>query len=77
MFSQTENFENDCALLFSPRASTIRKHELRLGFFASHSKHKELEKEMATHSSTLVWRILGMVEPGGLQFVGSHRVGRD
>ena len=34
-----------------------------------------LEKEMATHSSVLAWRIPGMGEPGGLQSVGSYRVG--
>ena len=36
-----------------------------------------LEKEMATHSSVLAWRIPRMVEPGGLSFLGSHRVGHD
>ena len=36
-----------------------------------------LEKEMATHSSVLVWRIPGMGEPGGQPSMGSHRVGRD
>ena len=36
-----------------------------------------LEKEMATHSSVLAWRIPGMGEPGGLLSMGSHRVGRD
>ena len=36
-----------------------------------------LEKEMATHSSFLAWRIPGMVEPDGLPSVGSHRVGHD
>ena len=36
-----------------------------------------LEKEMATHSSILAWRIPGMAEPGGLPSVGSHRVGHD
>ena len=35
------------------------------------------EKEMATHSSVLAWRIPGMTEPGGLPSVGSHRVGHD
>ena len=35
------------------------------------------EKEMATHSSVLAWRIPGMGEPGGLPSVGSHRVGHD
>ena len=36
-----------------------------------------LEKEMATHSSVLAWRIPGMGEPGRLLFMGSHRVGHD
>ena len=36
-----------------------------------------LEKEMATHSSVLAWRIPGMGAPGGLQSMGSHRVGHD
>ena len=36
-----------------------------------------LEKEMATHSSILGWRIPGMEEPGGLPSMGSHRVGHD
>ena len=36
-----------------------------------------LEKEMATHSSTLAWRIPGMGKPGGLPSMGSHRVGHD
>ena len=36
-----------------------------------------LEKEMATHSSTLAWRIPWREEPGRLQFMGSQRVGHD
>ena len=36
-----------------------------------------LEKEIATHSSVLAWRIPGMVEPGGLPSIGLHRVGHD
>ena len=36
-----------------------------------------MEKEMATHSSVLAWRIPGMVEPGGLPSMGLHRVGHD
>ena len=36
-----------------------------------------LEKEMASHSSVLAWRIPGTGEPGGLPFMGSHRVGHD
>ena len=36
-----------------------------------------LEKEMATHSSTLAWRIPWREEPGRLQSMGSQRVGHD
>ena len=36
-----------------------------------------LEKEMATHSSVLAWRIPGTGEPGGLPSIGSHRVGHN
>ena len=36
-----------------------------------------LEKEMATHSSTLAWKIPWTEEPGGLQPMGSQRVGHD
>ena len=38
---------------------------------------KTMEKEMATHSSVLAWRIPGTGEPGGLPSMGSHRVGHD
>ena len=36
-----------------------------------------LEKEMATHSSVLAWRVPGMAEPGELLSLGSHRIGHD
>ena len=36
-----------------------------------------MEKEMATHSSILAWRILRPEEPGGLPSMGSHRIGHD
>ena len=36
-----------------------------------------LEKEMATYSSVLAWRILGMGEPSGLPSMGSHKVGHN
>ena len=43
-----------------------------------HSFHfHALEKEVATRSGVLVWRIPGMGEPGGLPSMGSHRVGHD
>jgi len=42
-----------------------------------HFHFHALEKEMATHSSVLAWRIPGTGEPGGLLSMGSHRVGHD
>ena len=42
-----------------------------------HFHFHALEKEMATHSGVLAWRIPGMGEPGGLPSMGSHRVGHD
>ena len=39
--------------------------------------YAELDKEMATHSSVLAWRIPGTAEPGGLLSMGSHRVEHD
>ena len=39
--------------------------------------HKLTEKAMASHSSTLAWKIPGMEEPGRLQSMGSLRVGHD
>ena len=41
------------------------------------SQEDPLEKEMATHSSVLAWRIPGAADPGGLTSMGSHRVGQD
>jgi len=45
--------------------------------YGRYSFNRNLEKEMATHSSVLAWRIPGMGEPGGLPSMGSHRVGHD
>ena len=42
-----------------------------------HFHLQAFEKEMATHSSVLAWRIPGMAEPGGQLSKGSHRVGHD
>ena len=42
-----------------------------------HFHFHALEKEMATHSSVLAWRMPGTGEPGGLPSMGSHRVGHD
>ena len=46
-------------------------------FFTLFFHFHALEKEMATHSSVLAWRIPGTGEPGGLPSMGSHRVGHD
>ena len=40
-------------------------------------REDSLEKEMVTHSSILAWKILWTEDPGGLQFIGSQRVGHD
>ena len=52
----------------------VAKSRTRLSDFTFTFHFHTLEKEMATHSSVLVWRIPGMGEPGGLTSVGSHRV---
>ena len=55
----------------------VAKSRTRLGDFTFTFHFHALEKEMATHSSVLAWRIPGTGEPGGLPSVGSHRVGHD
>ena len=52
----------------------VAKSRIRLSDFTLTFHFHALEKEMATHSSVLAWRIPGMEEPGGLQSMGSHRV---
>ena len=55
----------------------VAKSRTRLSDFTFTFHFHALEKEMATHSSVLAWRIPEMGEPGGLPSVGSHRVGHD
>ena len=55
----------------------VAKSWTRLSDFTFTFHFHALEKEMATHSSVLVWRIPGMAEPGRLPSMGSHRVRRD
>ena len=55
----------------------IIEGQTRLSDFTFTFHSHALEKEMATHSSVLAWRLLGMAEPGGLPSLGSHRVGHD
>ena len=55
----------------------VAEGRTRLSGFAFTFHFHALEKEMATHSSVLAWRIPGTGEPGGLLSVGLHRVGHD
>ena len=55
----------------------VGKSQARLSDFTFTFHFHALEKEMATHSSVLSWRIPGTREPGGLPSMGSHRVGQD
>ena len=55
----------------------VAKSPTRLSDFTFTFHFRALEKEMATHSSVLAWRIPGTGEPGGLPSMGSHRVGHD
>ena len=55
----------------------VAKSQTRLSNFTFAFHFHALEKEMATHSNVLAWRIPGMGEPGGLPSMGWHRVGQD
>ena len=55
----------------------VARSRARLSDFTFTFHFHALEKEMATHSSVLAWRVPGTGEPGGLPSMGSHRVGHD
>ena len=55
----------------------IAKSRTRLSDFTFNLHFHALEKDMATHSIVLAWRIPGTAEPGGLPSMGSHKVGHD
>ena len=55
----------------------VARSRTRLSNFTLFFHFHALEKEMATHSSVLAWRIPGTGEAGGLPSMGSHRVGHD
>ena len=55
----------------------VSKSWTRLSDFTFPFPFHALEKEMATHSSAIAWRIPGTGEPGGLPSMGLHRVGHD
>ena len=62
---------------FSQNYGFSAKNRTRLSDFIFTFHSHALEKEMATHSSILAWRIPGTGEPGGLSSMGSHGVGHD
>ena len=55
----------------------VAKSQTRLSEFTFTFHFHALEKEMATHSSVLAWRIAGTGQPGGLLSMESYRVGHD
>ena len=55
----------------------VAKSQIRLSDVTFTFHFHASEKEMATHSSILAWRMPGTVEPGGLLSMGSHRVGHN
>ena len=55
----------------------VAKSRTRLSNFTFTFHFHALEKEMATHSGVLAWRVPRMAEPGELPSMGSHRVGHD
>ena len=55
----------------------VVKSRTQLSNFTFTFPFHAFEKDMATHSSVLAWRIPGMGEPGGLPSMESHRVGHD
>ena len=55
----------------------VAKSWTRLSDFTFTFHFRALEKEMATHSSVIAWRIPGTGEPGGLPSMESHRVGHN
>ena len=58
-------------------AQTVKASAYNVGDPGSIPGSGTLEKEIATHSSTLAWKIPWTEEPGGLQSMGSQRVGHD
>ena len=61
-----------------PNFNPVFLPDSKFDFFKkAKQKIHTVEKEMATHSTVLAWRIPGMGEPGGLPSLGSQRVGHD
>ena len=62
---------------WKPAVHGVTKSRTRLSDFTFAFHFHALEKEMATHSSVLAWRVKGTGELGGLPSLGSHRVRQD
>ena len=74
----SEDQSIDLTKLTSLVAQTVKRlPTMRETWVRSLGQEDPLEKEMATHSSTLAWRNPWMGEPGGLQSMGPQRVGHD
>ena len=74
------NFKKEiCLIVWASLVAQTLKHLPAMQETSVQSLGREdpLEKEMATHSSILAWRILWTEEPGGLQSTGSQRVGHN
>ena len=65
------------AYLKEEEKNQIHNLTLQLKQLEKEEMRNHMEKEMATHSNILSWRIPGMEEPGGLPTVGLHRVGHN
>ena len=84
-FMGSQRVKHDCAtelnsiLVWTSLVAQMVKHLLTMRETQVQSLGWEdlLKKEVATHSSILAWRIPWMEEPGGLQSMGSQRVGHD
>ena len=63
-------------IYYNPDKDRAKKNKIRKEK-DSYRYRRDSEKAIATHSSTLAWQIPWMEEPGGLQSMGSLRVGRD
>ena len=74
-YSCLENPMNEGAWLAAVHG--VAKSRIRLSDFPFTFYFHAMDKEMATHSSVLAWRIPGTAEPGGLSSIGSHSVGHN
>ena len=63
--------------MFNHFSNSVNTLKTKSHFFFFYKNTAFLEKEMATHSSVLAWRLPETEEPGGLPSMGLHRVGHD